>query len=163
MDLSQLSLISQCEDECSLTHEQVDDVVPIEMDPQNDGNEIVTDKQLKDDSLVNCRSKHKFIDEDKNVEELKEGMLFGSIEELLEHYRNYAKKKYENGDIHYNEPEGSYLPPHFRKLTCSTNLGWMCIKQEIGTFEENGNVSSAPTAERMPLTAVVYSTSTGRL
>jgi len=77
-----------------------------------DGNKIVTDKQLKDDSLVNCRSKHKFIDEDKNVEEPKEGMLFGSIEELLEHYRNYAKqegfgvvqkkkKKYENGDVHY--------------------------------------------------------------
>jgi hypothetical protein len=38
MDLSQLSLISQCEDECLLTREQVDDVddvVPIEMDPQN--------------------------------------------------------------------------------------------------------------------------------
>jgi hypothetical protein len=37
MDLSQLALISQCEDKCSLTHEQVDDVdnVPIEMDPQN--------------------------------------------------------------------------------------------------------------------------------
>jgi hypothetical protein len=35
MDLSQLPLISQCEDECLLTHEQVDDVVPIEMDPQN--------------------------------------------------------------------------------------------------------------------------------
>jgi len=34
MDLSQLALISQCKDECSLTHEQVDDV-PIEMDPQN--------------------------------------------------------------------------------------------------------------------------------
>jgi hypothetical protein len=77
-----------------------------------DGNEIVIDKQLKDDSLVNCRSKHKFIDKDKNVEEPKEGMLFGSIEELLEHYRNYAKqegfgvvqkkkKKYENGDVHY--------------------------------------------------------------
>jgi len=35
MDLSQLALISQCEDECSLTHEQDDDVVPIEMDHQN--------------------------------------------------------------------------------------------------------------------------------
>jgi hypothetical protein len=35
MDLSQLPLISQCEDECSLTHEQVEDIVPIEMDPQN--------------------------------------------------------------------------------------------------------------------------------
>jgi hypothetical protein len=34
MNLSQLALISQCKDECSLTHEQVDDV-PIEMDPQN--------------------------------------------------------------------------------------------------------------------------------
>jgi hypothetical protein len=92
-----------------------------------DGNEIVTNKQLKDDSLVNCRSKHKFIDEDKNVEEPKEGMLFGSIEELLEHYRNYAKqegfgmvqkkkKKYENRDLHYNKPKGSYLPPHSRSL-----------------------------------------------
>jgi hypothetical protein len=67
---------------------------------------------LKDDSLVNCRSKHKLIDEDKNVKEPKEGMLFGSIEELLEHYRNYAKqegfgvvqkkkKKYENRDVHF--------------------------------------------------------------
>jgi hypothetical protein len=36
MDLSQLPLISQCEDECSLTQEQVDDIVPIEMDPRND-------------------------------------------------------------------------------------------------------------------------------
>jgi hypothetical protein len=35
MDLSQLPLISLCEDECSLTNEQVDDVVPIQMDPQN--------------------------------------------------------------------------------------------------------------------------------
>jgi hypothetical protein len=35
MDLSQLPLISQCEDKCSLIHEKVDDVVPIEMDPQN--------------------------------------------------------------------------------------------------------------------------------
>lgn len=26
---------SQCEDDCSLTHDQLDDVVPIEMDPQN--------------------------------------------------------------------------------------------------------------------------------
>jgi hypothetical protein len=34
MDLSQLPLTSQCEDECSLTHEEVEDVVPIEMDPQ---------------------------------------------------------------------------------------------------------------------------------
>jgi hypothetical protein len=31
------------------------------------------------------------------------------------------------------------------------------------SFEENWDVSSAPTAERMPLTTVVYSTSTGRL
>jgi hypothetical protein len=35
MDLSQPALISQCEDERSLTHKQIDDVVPIEMDPQN--------------------------------------------------------------------------------------------------------------------------------
>jgi hypothetical protein len=35
MDLSQLNLISQCEDDCSLTHIELDDVVPIEMDPQN--------------------------------------------------------------------------------------------------------------------------------
>jgi hypothetical protein len=77
-----------------------------------DGNETVANEQLKDDSLVNCRSKHKLIDEEKNVKEPKEGMLFGSTEELLEYYRNYAKqegfgvvqkkkKKYENGDVHY--------------------------------------------------------------
>lgn len=35
MDLSQLDLISQCEDDCLLTHEQLDDVMPIDMDPQN--------------------------------------------------------------------------------------------------------------------------------
>jgi hypothetical protein len=35
MDLSQSALISQCEDNWSLTHEQPDDVLPIEMDPQN--------------------------------------------------------------------------------------------------------------------------------
>jgi hypothetical protein len=35
MDLSQLDLISQCEDNCSLTHIELDDVVPIEIDPQN--------------------------------------------------------------------------------------------------------------------------------
>jgi hypothetical protein len=35
MDLSQTALISQCEDDYSLTHEQLDEVVPIEMDPQN--------------------------------------------------------------------------------------------------------------------------------
>jgi hypothetical protein len=57
-----------------------------------DGNETVADKQLKD-SLVNYRSKHKLIDEDKNVKEPKDGMLFGSIEELLEYYRNYAKQE----------------------------------------------------------------------
>jgi hypothetical protein len=45
------------------------------------------------DRLVNCRSKHKLIDEDKNVKEPKEGMLFGSIEELIEYYRNYAKQE----------------------------------------------------------------------
>jgi hypothetical protein len=45
------------------------------------------------DSLVNCLSKHKLIDEDKNVKEPKDGMLFGSIEELLEYYRNYAKQE----------------------------------------------------------------------
>jgi hypothetical protein len=66
------------------------------------------------DSVDNCRSKLKLklIDEVKNVKEPKDGMLFGSIEELLEYYRNYAKqegfgvvqkkkKKYENGDVHY--------------------------------------------------------------
>jgi hypothetical protein len=35
MDLSQLDLISQHEDDCSLTHIELNDVVPIEMDPQN--------------------------------------------------------------------------------------------------------------------------------
>lgn len=30
-----------------------------------DGNETVANEQLKDDSLVNCRSKHKLIDEEK--------------------------------------------------------------------------------------------------
>lgn len=76
------------------------------------GNETVANEQLKDDSLVNCHSKHKLIDEEKNVKEPKEGMLFGSTEELLEYYRNYAKqegfgvvqkkkKKYENEDVHY--------------------------------------------------------------
>jgi hypothetical protein len=37
MDLSQpaLTLNSLCEDDCLLRHEQLDDVVPIEMDPQN--------------------------------------------------------------------------------------------------------------------------------
>ncbi|XP_062170384.1 protein FAR-RED IMPAIRED RESPONSE 1-like [Alnus glutinosa] len=113
MDLSQLDLILQCEDDCSLTHIELDDVVPIEMDPQNNGNgnEIVADEQLND-SVVNCRSKAKLIDGDKLVEEPKNGMLFGSIEEVLDYNRNYAKqagfgviqkkkKKYENGDVHY--------------------------------------------------------------
>jgi hypothetical protein len=35
MDFSQPALISQCENNCSLTHEQLDDVVPIETGPQN--------------------------------------------------------------------------------------------------------------------------------
>jgi hypothetical protein len=35
MNLSQLDLISQHEDDCLLTHIELDDVVPIEMDPQN--------------------------------------------------------------------------------------------------------------------------------
>lgn len=35
MDLSQLDLISQHKYDCSLTHIELDDVVPIEMDPQN--------------------------------------------------------------------------------------------------------------------------------
>jgi hypothetical protein len=35
VDLSKLPLISQCEDNCSLTHEQFNDVVSIEMDPKN--------------------------------------------------------------------------------------------------------------------------------
>jgi hypothetical protein len=58
-----------------------------------DENETVANEQLKDDSLVNCRSKHKLIDEEKKVKEPKEGMLFGSIEKLLEYYRNYAKQE----------------------------------------------------------------------
>ncbi|XP_062148670.1 protein FAR1-RELATED SEQUENCE 4-like [Alnus glutinosa] len=111
MDLSQLDLISQHEDDCSLTHIELDDVVPIEMDPQNDGNEIVANDQLND-GVDNCRSKAKLIDGDKVVEEPKSGMLFGSIEEVVDYYRNYGKqagfgvtqkkkKKYENGDVHY--------------------------------------------------------------
>ncbi|XP_062147823.1 protein FAR-RED IMPAIRED RESPONSE 1-like [Alnus glutinosa] len=81
------------------------------MDPQNDGNEIVANDQLSD-GLDNCRSKAKLIDGDKVVEEPKSGMLFGSIEEVIDYYRNYGKqagfgvtqkkkKKYENGDVHY--------------------------------------------------------------
>lgn len=35
MDLSELDLISQHEDDCSLTNIELDDVVPIKMDPQN--------------------------------------------------------------------------------------------------------------------------------
>ncbi|XP_062173728.1 protein FAR-RED IMPAIRED RESPONSE 1-like [Alnus glutinosa] len=111
MDLSQLDLISQHEDDCSLTHIELDDVVPIEMDPENDGNEIVANDQLND-GVDNCRSKAKLIDGDKVVEEPKSGMLFDSIEEVVDYYRNYGKqagfgvtqkkkKKYENGDVHY--------------------------------------------------------------
>jgi hypothetical protein len=70
------------------------------------GNEIVVDEQLND-SVVNCRSKAKLIDGDKVVEEPKNSMLFGSMEEVIDYYRNYAKqagfgvtqkkkKKYEN-------------------------------------------------------------------
>ncbi|XP_062147833.1 protein FAR-RED IMPAIRED RESPONSE 1-like [Alnus glutinosa] len=69
------------------------------MDPQND-------------SVDNCRPKLKLIDEDTNVKEPKDVMLFGSIEELHEYYRNFAKQKGfgviqkkkkndENGDVHY--------------------------------------------------------------
>jgi hypothetical protein len=74
-----------------------------------DGIETVADEQLKD-GVDNCSSKLKLIDEVKNVEEPKEGMLFGSIEELHEYYRSYAKqegfgvvqkKKKKNKDIHY--------------------------------------------------------------
>jgi hypothetical protein len=76
-----------------------------------DGNEIVAYEQLND-SVDNCRSKAKLIDGDKLVQKPKDGMLFGSIEEFLEYYRNYAKqagfgvvqkkkKKYENGYVHY--------------------------------------------------------------
>ncbi|XP_062161992.1 protein FAR-RED IMPAIRED RESPONSE 1-like [Alnus glutinosa] len=104
-------LNKQCEDDCLLRHEQLDDVVPIEMDPQNDENETIADEQLND-GVDSCCSKLKLIDKDKNVKEPKNGMLFGSIEELHEYYRNYAKqegfgvvqkkkKKDENGDIHY--------------------------------------------------------------
>jgi hypothetical protein len=153
-ELITTGLDSQYEDDCSLTHIELDDVVPIEMDPQNgmlgtsclllifvtylrvnviiyswilytifiylfifhfvidgNGNEIVADEQFND-SVVNCWSKAKLIDGDKVVEEPKNGMLFGSIEEVLDYYRNYAKqvgfaviqkkkKKYENGDVHY--------------------------------------------------------------
>jgi hypothetical protein len=35
MDLSQPPLISQCEDDCSLTHEQFNDVAPLEIDLKN--------------------------------------------------------------------------------------------------------------------------------
>ncbi|XP_062173549.1 protein FAR-RED IMPAIRED RESPONSE 1-like [Alnus glutinosa] len=83
------------------------------MDPQNDisENETVADEQLAD-SVDNCRPKLKLIDEDTNVKEPKDGMLFDSMEELHEYYRNYAKqkgfgviqkkkKKDENGDVHY--------------------------------------------------------------
>jgi hypothetical protein len=55
------------------------------------GNEIVADEQLND-SVVNCWFKAKLIDGDKLVEEPKNGMLFGSIEEVLDYYRNYAKQ-----------------------------------------------------------------------
>jgi len=76
-----------------------------------DGNEIVANDQLND-GVDNCRSKAKLIDGDKVVEEPKSGMLFGSIEEVVDYYRNYGKqagfgvtqkkkKKYENGDVHY--------------------------------------------------------------
>jgi len=56
-----------------------------------DVNEIVADEQLTD-GVDNCRSKAKLIDGDKLVQEPKDGMLFGSIKELLEYYRNYAKQ-----------------------------------------------------------------------
>ncbi|XP_062172023.1 protein FAR-RED IMPAIRED RESPONSE 1-like [Alnus glutinosa] len=85
-------LNKQCGDDCLLTHEQLDDVVPIEMDPQNDGNETIADEQLND-GVDSCRSKLKLIDKEKNVKEPKNEMLFGSIEELHEYYRNYAKKE----------------------------------------------------------------------
>jgi len=76
-----------------------------------DGNEIVANEQLND-GVDNCRSKAKLIDGEKVVEEPKNGMVFGSIEELIDYYRNYGKqegfgvkqkkkKKYENGDVHY--------------------------------------------------------------
>jgi hypothetical protein len=76
-----------------------------------DGNEIVANDQLND-GVDNCRSKAKLIDGDKVVEEPKNGMLFGSIEEVVDYYRNYGKqagfgvtqkkkKKFENGDVHY--------------------------------------------------------------
>jgi hypothetical protein len=55
-----------------------------------DGNEIVANEQLND-NVDNCRSKAKLIDGDKLVKEPKNGMLFGSIEELLDYYRNHAK------------------------------------------------------------------------
>jgi len=56
-----------------------------------DGNEIVANDQLND-GVDNCRSKAKLIDGDKVVEEPKSGMLFGSIEEVVDYYRNYGKQ-----------------------------------------------------------------------
>jgi len=76
-----------------------------------DGIETVVDEQLKD-GVENCSSKLKLIDKVKNVEQPKEGMLFGSIEELHEYYRSYAKqegfgvvqkkkKKNKDKNVHY--------------------------------------------------------------
>jgi len=88
-------------DNCSSKLKLIDD----------DGIETVADEQLKD-GVDNCSSKLKLIDEVKNAEEPKEGMLFGSIEELHEYYRSYAKqegfgvvqkkkKKNKDKDVHY--------------------------------------------------------------
>ncbi|XP_062154856.1 uncharacterized protein LOC133862945 isoform X1 [Alnus glutinosa] len=138
MDFEQSTLNSQCEEDCSLIHEQFHDVVPIQIDLENDEIETVADEQLKDgadncssklklidedevetvadeqlkDGVDNCSSKLKLIYEVKNVEEPKEGMLFGSIEELHEYYRSYAKqegfgvvqkkkKKNKDENVHY--------------------------------------------------------------
>jgi hypothetical protein len=74
------------------------------------GNETVAE-QLKD-SVDNCSSKLKLVEDVENVEEPKNGMTFSSIEELHAYYRSYAKqegfgvvqkkkKTIENGYTHY--------------------------------------------------------------
>ncbi|XP_059460602.1 protein FAR1-RELATED SEQUENCE 5-like isoform X2 [Corylus avellana] len=83
MDLSQSALISQFEDDSSLPEQQIDDVMPFEMDPQNESK----------DNANNCKSVLKLIDEVENVEEPKKGMTFSSIDELNLYYRRYAKKE----------------------------------------------------------------------
>jgi hypothetical protein len=75
------------------------------------GNETVADVELTD-SVDNCSTEFKLIDEVENVKEPKEAMIFSSIEELSNYYRSYAKhevfdvvrkkqKKNESGYAHY--------------------------------------------------------------